>query len=343
MLYAPIIIPTLNRAEHLKRCLESLKCNIGAEHTDIYISVDYPPAKKYMDGYEEVKKTLVNMDLSRFKKVHIFMHEKNLGPVANTDFLKQTVEKDGYDRYIYTEDDNEFSPNFLEYINAGLEEFKDNENVIAICGAKDTEWETKGRNFVFSKLLAAYGVGEWLGKSRNVQKLGENIIIPKRVYGPTKMFRLLKNNACLFNAYVIGILCSDSGFYWTNNNKLRWCDSTYSLYMHLTDAVCVAPAVAKSRTWGNDGSGVNMSKRDINPESQWKLDNQQSFKYDEINDVCFYEENYILGNEYLSAGQAKNTVKAVICYFMILLCGRKRTNFLYIFKKIRKILKKEEV
>ena len=33
--YAPIVIPTLNRYEHFKRCLESIERCTGAEYTDV--------------------------------------------------------------------------------------------------------------------------------------------------------------------------------------------------------------------------------------------------------------------------------------------------------------------
>lgn len=51
-LLIPICIPTCNRYEHLKRCVESLsKCTLASE-TDLIISVDYPPSDKYVDGNE---------------------------------------------------------------------------------------------------------------------------------------------------------------------------------------------------------------------------------------------------------------------------------------------------
>ncbi len=36
MVYAPIIIPTLNRYEHLKRCVKSLQQNGWAKYTELY-------------------------------------------------------------------------------------------------------------------------------------------------------------------------------------------------------------------------------------------------------------------------------------------------------------------
>lgn len=340
MNFAPVIIPTLNRAEHLRRCLESLKQNNGADKTEIYISVDYPPAEKYKEGYKEVKKLLSETDLSCFKNVYVFNHRKNKGPVGNSDFLKEKIKKDGYDRYIYTEDDNEFSTNFLVYMNEALQKFEANEDVIAVCGAKDTSWETKGKNIAYCKLLAAYGVGEWLDKTKAAQQKAKEILLPKKIYGPKRMFSFLKKNACLFNLYVLNILCADKGFYWPQENELRFCDSTYSIYMHLSDAICIAPAVAKSRTWGNDGSGVNMAERDINPEQEWELDKNTDFVCDDTENLEFLNENYALGNAYLSSGQAANTAKALLCYGLILLCGRDRNRVLKIVNKIRKALKK---
>ncbi len=70
MEYAAVIIPTLNRIDHLKRCVNSLLKNAEAQNTDLYISVDYPPADKYRVGYEEVKKYVKT--ISGFKNVYIY-------------------------------------------------------------------------------------------------------------------------------------------------------------------------------------------------------------------------------------------------------------------------------
>ncbi len=48
--YAPVLIPTLNRYEHFKRCLESLELCTGADKTDVYVGLDFPPSEKYHKG-----------------------------------------------------------------------------------------------------------------------------------------------------------------------------------------------------------------------------------------------------------------------------------------------------
>ena len=45
--FAPVLIPTLNRYEHFKRCLESLERCTWAEKTDVYVALDFPPSDKF--------------------------------------------------------------------------------------------------------------------------------------------------------------------------------------------------------------------------------------------------------------------------------------------------------
>ncbi len=322
MIYYPVLIPTLNRVEHLKRCIESLAKNTGAENTEVYISVDFPPHEKYQKGYEQLKEYLSSADLSIFKKVHIFFQETNLGPSGNSAFLRTQIEQK-YDAFIFSEDDNEFSPNFIEYVNKGLEKFNDNEKVIAICASRDTNWQTNGKNFTFSKLYAAYGVGIWINKRNNETSLGKSIILPSKPHSLKKMYKFYKENTFLFCVYILSILSTNAGFFWGKDNALRWCDTVHSIYMHLTDSVCVVPEISKARTWGNDGSGVNMPKKDINPEKEIPLDENLTFDYDTVDTIEFIKSNYKIGNEYLPHRKI-DILKAIIYYIIILLFGKNR-------------------
>lgn len=338
MIYYPVLIPTLNRANHLKRCLESLARNTGAQNTEIYISVDFPPHEKYKSGYEQVKDLLSYMDFSVFQKVHIFFQETNLGPSGNSVFLRSQIEEK-YDAYIFSEDDNEFAPNFLEYINKGLEFFKDDSRVLAVCGSRDTNWITNGKNAIFTKLFAAYGVGIWIDKRNREVALGNTIVVPPKPYSPKKMYELYKKNSYLFCAYIIFILSTDTGLFWKDEKNLNWCDTVHSIYMHFTDSVCIAPAISKSRTWGNDGSGVNMQKIDIDTEKEIPLDQDLYFEYNNFEGLEFIDENYKIGNLYLSHSW-KLKFTAVCFYIILLIFGKKRKGAVKFIKKLQKIIKK---
>ena len=71
MIYAPVIIPTLNRYEHLKNCLESLSKCSGAENTEVYIGLDYPSRSEHLSGYKKIRDYLDNCGDLGFKKLTV--------------------------------------------------------------------------------------------------------------------------------------------------------------------------------------------------------------------------------------------------------------------------------
>lgn len=295
MEYAPVIIPTLNRDRHLKRCLDSLAANTVAKYTDIFISVDYPPADKYVAGYERVKKLLNEYDFSGFKSHTILYQKSNLGAAANSALLEDTVR--GFsDTVIYTEDDNEFSPNFLEYIDKGFEKFKDDDTVLYLCGSSDNRWLfADDSNVIKCKVLAAYGVGYWLSRKQKCRTDGNDWLLCRKNWTFRNFRDLYRKNRVLFWIYVSGILSSDNGLYWEKDGKhIHFCDTSISIFMHYSDRVCVCPKIAKSHTFGNDGSGVNMPAMDNNAKTD--LDTAQTFDYVYNGDLKFDERNYGIGD-----------------------------------------------
>lgn len=126
MTFYPVIIPTLNRYTHLRRCVESLARNTHASETELIIGLDYPPSEKYVEGYRQVKAYLPT--ITGFKKVTIFERPENWGAVKNYTHLINYV-FNTYDAFIATEDDNEFSPCFLDYMNLMLQRYKDDHRI----------------------------------------------------------------------------------------------------------------------------------------------------------------------------------------------------------------------
>ena len=170
LIFAPVIIATLNRDKHFARCLESLEKCKYAEETEVFISVDYPPFEKYREGYQKICNYLQEKTF-QFKKVHICYQHENLGPNKNFKYLKELV-LPRFDRYISTEDDNEFSYNFLEYMNKGLGIFEKNDKVLNICGFQEKgPWELDDDNAFFWQNCPAYGLGHWRHKERELERI----------------------------------------------------------------------------------------------------------------------------------------------------------------------------
>lgn len=240
--YAPVMIPTLNRYKHLKACVESLARCSGADKTELYISVDYPPTDKYREGYQDVL-DYVNSGIKGFKEVHIYIQEKNLGN-GNFKFLREIITTK-YDRLILTEDDNVFSPCFLEYINKGLEKFKDNSRVWGICGYNYPidmpQSYCEKFNYYFSREYSAWGVGYF------IEKLKTKNTLNSVDYGK----KILKKYWSQLT-WVARRMLIDS----IKKNKFPG-DLYRTLYQIDNDMYCVFPTENLVVNKGHDGSGIN--------------------------------------------------------------------------------------
>lgn len=255
MKYIPVIIPTCNRMKHLKNCLNSLKNNSVAMHTDIYISVDYPPTEAYFTGYYEVLDYLQE-GIVGFNHVYVYIQKENLGVENNINFLYNKVYGDE-NYYILTEDDNYFSPYFLEYINIMIETYKEDEQVLAVCGYSYAFQNMKiaESNYFLDTYFSAWGYGISCKKAKEIKE-GVNIDFFTQLYSDEKFMRKLRsaspNQYCYFIKGMleyIGDLISDG--------KVLHTDLAYGIYMFSKGYQMIFPAVTLVRNMGYDGSGVN--------------------------------------------------------------------------------------
>ena len=244
MLYVPIIIPTLCRFEHFRDCVESLKCCQEARQTELYVGLDYPAKEEHVQGWELIGKYLKN--LSGFKQINVIRHTFNHGCFDNSATLKQSVLQQ-YDYFACTEDDNVFSPAFLNYINWGIEKFMDNKDVYAICGYTHNPPTNETRNYGYfrSKRFSAWGYAIW--RDRLEMRL---ITMENR----DKMFE------SIFNA--LKILRTDTEIYYmlrnSYYNKQVWGDVLIDCSMMLYHELkVIQPTVTLVRNLGHDGSGIH--------------------------------------------------------------------------------------
>ena len=130
MVYAPVVIPTLNRYGSFKRCVESLKRCSHAEKTELYIALDYPPSDKYVEGYHQICE-YIEGGLAGFQSVNIIKREKNYGVLHNA-LDAQILALEKHEVIIMMEDDNEVSPCFLDYCNKCLELYQDDKSIAGV-------------------------------------------------------------------------------------------------------------------------------------------------------------------------------------------------------------------
>lgn len=266
--YAPVIIPTLCRYDKLKVLVDSLANNKEyAMGTELVIGLDYPPAEKYVEGYNLIKAYLPT--ISGFGKVKIIEQKENLGTVGNEKTLIDYVYSEGYNRFIYSEDDNEFSPNFLEFINKGLDKYENFPNVYSISGYNyPINMEGYGKNNYGTHHFSAWGCGFWKSKKLNLTKRE----ITKFLMVPSRFFKLLiKSPVHLF-----------SFLYMLAKHEVHG-DACYEMYCCINNWVSIFPTISKVRNWGHDGSGEHGS---VKPEEDscynQPIDVASTFDFDEI-------------------------------------------------------------
>ena len=247
MNYYPVIIPTLNRYEHFKECVESLAACTHAEKTELVIGLDYPPSEKYAEGWNKIKSFLPT--IKGFSKITVFEHDHNLGSFGNSSFLIKYISQK-YDAWIETEDDNIFSPCFLDYMNKCLEKYKDNTSILAICGYMNPiAWKNSdAATVVRLQDMMAWGLGRW---RRTFDELDLNMPehYMKYVCSHRKILRKMRNN--LRDLYQL--------IFWTKSKPSldTKCDFTVTCYCIINNRYVISPKLSLVRNLGYDGTGVN--------------------------------------------------------------------------------------
>ena len=243
--YAPVIIPTLNRYEHFKRCLESLSRCTDADKTEVIIGLDYPPSDKYVSGYNKIKKYL-ERGVQGFRSVTVLETEHNLNAYGNAKRLWQYAFDNGYSAAIFTEDDNEFAPAFLSYCNWGLHEFADKKNIFYICGYSLVDIPELFNNvYAYNRGFCAWGCATWL--DRRIKELECNDFTRIKDYVDEMSLSAIfeKSKVCLA-ASLLGML------------KKRYILSDTALQIMPEDERwCIFPKNNLVRNWGQDGSGIH--------------------------------------------------------------------------------------
>lgn len=290
MIFAPVVIPTLCRYEHFKQCLNSLSECTYAQQTDVYIGLDYPSKQEHWEGYNKIADFLNQFDKKKFKSLIVIKRPYNFGIGTHGNgrlLFKEVIEK--YKYAIFTEDDNIFSPNFLDYINQGLEIYKDQKDVLAICGYRHFYPIKYKNNTIYRQNVdfSAWGYAIW--KDRFDAILSHNYkYYRKKMFAPITWKRLSQNGnyrLCCFLSYT----------YPQWNNYIT--DNVYSVYAAINNINVIMPSkISLVRNIGTDGSGANFQK--VSHELTQKhltqaIDTEKYFKFIGTG-YEFYDDNKLI-------------------------------------------------
>lgn len=175
MEYTPVILFAFNRPERLKAIIESLLQNEEAKHSVLYVFVDGPrfQRKGEVESVEKVRDYVKS--ITGVKEVHYKFAVQNKG-LGNSVIKGVTEVINRYGKAIVLEDDLILAPNFLFFMNQGLDKYKDEKSVFSICGysnkvkvPKDYSYDT-----YFCTRSSSWGWATWADRWNSVDWELEN-------------------------------------------------------------------------------------------------------------------------------------------------------------------------
>lgn len=264
MSFAPILISVYNRPNHFLKCINSLSECEGASSSILYVTSDFAKTEKDISSVSKVRRIIKN--IKGFKKViPVFTDTNTNGRVINKTHRK-ILEK--YGLIIYSEDDNIFSKQFLNYMNEGLRKFKNDSNVFSISGYNyPIEIKNTNKEIYFWTGFSAWGYATWREKYFKM-KLE---MTPKEngIYYIKNFMSSIFNIKKLYNIspHYIPALTEILKI-----NKIH-VDSFVCLYMFKENMFSVFPKVTYVRNIGNDGSGLHCVRLNDEIYLQQELNN----------------------------------------------------------------------
>ncbi|TVP48080.1 MAG: glycosyltransferase [Gemmatimonadales bacterium] len=129
---APVILFAYNRPEHTARALDALAANDLAAASSLTVFCDGPAAPEDRDLVEAVR-AVAREKARGFREVRVVERDRNLG-LARSIITGVDETLAHHEAVIVVEDDLVTSPHFLQFMNAGLRRYRDDDRVISVCG-----------------------------------------------------------------------------------------------------------------------------------------------------------------------------------------------------------------
>ncbi len=239
--YAPIAIFAFNRPGHLSNLFASLMTNPEAEFSEIYLFIDGPRNSDDKKLTAETKK--IGKDFSEFLNLTIFQSEKNLGL---SESILGGIDKVllNHDRVIVLEDDLELSPNFLHFVNRGLDVHISDLNVASIQGFSMIDLQSSEPSY-FLRGADCWGWATWSNR-------WESLVRDPKILLEQLRNKKLTRDFDLKGAYPYTNMLERNCNKEIDSWAIRWHAS-----MFLEGKVSLFPGKSLVKNMGRDGSGTH--------------------------------------------------------------------------------------
>ncbi|MHB1179443.1 MAG: glycosyltransferase [Daejeonella sp.] len=244
---APVALFVYNRPEHTRLTLESLKQNLYAGDSKLYIFSDSARDTSQSGRVAEVREIIRLTD--GFREVRVIERENNLGLADSIiDGVSMLTAK--YGKVIVFEDDLITSPYTLQYFNDALSRYQDEERVMHI-GAYMYPLKNAGLpQTFFYRAASSWGWATWERAWKNFEPDIDKLI---HEFNEEKKHRFSIEGNMNFWKQVREFKTGKN-----NSWAIRWYASVF-----LKNGLTLNPSVSLINNIGHDGSGIHSGKNNI--------------------------------------------------------------------------------
>jgi len=170
MKLAPIGLTVYTRLEHLKKAIHSLKSNILAKKSKLYIFSDGHRSGDELK-VQSMRKFLYT--INGFKKISIIERKENSRIQNNRGGQKYLLEK--YGKMIWIAEDIITAPSFLKFINDALNVYQDDKQILSITGYSPPIYAEKycHEDIFILPRFNAWGLGIWKDRYDKISKISK--------------------------------------------------------------------------------------------------------------------------------------------------------------------------
>ncbi|GHV47987.1 glycosyl transferase [Bacteroidia bacterium] len=286
---APICLFVYNRLSETKQTITSLQQIFLAKESDLFIFSDGAKTESAIEKVSSVRKFVKS--LSGFKSISIIESDVNKG-LANSIISGVTNIIEQYGKVIVIEDDLLTSPNFLNFMNQGLDFYEEIPGIISVSGYNMKVRNIQNKDYpydiFFAMRLASWGWATWKNRWSMIDWTLPDFIQFSKDKRQQRKFNQMGSDMCkMLKNQQMGL--NDS---WA----IRFC---YHQFMH--KLYSVYPFISKVRNIGFSSDATH---------TRYKY-NRFDVSLDSTNQIDFlFRKNVILNKQILSDFRNTNSIQA---------------------------------
>ena len=265
---APVVVFAYNRPDKIKRCLDSLSECDRKENTDLFMFLDGPRSDEDIEKIKDVESFLEYYSCrGGFHKSVIIKSKINKG-------LKKSIVEgvtkiiNEYGKVIVLEDDLIVAPDFLAYMNDGLDFYEKKKDYGSVCANvyPINQLKKYKRDIFVTRKGDCWGWGTWADRWEGVDWLFSDGNQYRRNLVERMRFESLESGLDKLLMRQIDGKGSSWAVIWI-----------YSLYKR--KLLSVYPRISRTANVGNDGSGEHGG-----------TDNKYNVELSKAGEKCFFED-----------------------------------------------------